>query len=338
MLRTILLALLLAASASAQTLSGGSASGTAFGAAGGGSSGGSGGAGTGVETRYVELQSDPHLVASCSEPLDGGDDVTHASPDSTLSPDESECWGRGGNWQNATYQDDGGMTIEAVTGWGSVGFAAQQDPGGDWWLAYKPTAIASDFSLTEATVCVRYYKQVASDYSTASFNCGGGTTRNKLTEIDNERPGSPGLYDAFQMQEDQHDGCATIANGRGIMACYGSGPADEPGCVWLSPTVQLLQAVSQPIRVEQCFETTNIATGENMVVHALVTRLDTGVTSSHSTPSGLTLGPLANDSTSFGDIDHTGSGIGWHGYFMFAIWDDINGHTIGAACEIEGGC
>lgn len=297
---------------------------------------GGGGAGTGTEMRYYTAAAEAHWVAGCSEPLDGGDTLENSDADSDLSPNETECWGRGGDWQLPTFQGANTMPINSVTGWGDVTLAAEQpNGGGDWWLAYKPTQIAGDFGLTSATICVRYYKQVPSNYQTASYNCpcvDCGTTRNKLTEIEVERFGSPGLYDAYQIQEDQHDGCDTIANGRNFMACYGSGPAEEPGCVHLSPGIKFLQAVSHPVRIEQCVEATNIATGENHVVKAYVTRLDTNVTSYHATPSGLTLGALHGDSTSFGDIDHTGNGTGsgqsWQGYFMFAIWDDVNGHTI----------
>lgn len=303
-----------------------------------------GGAGTGVEARYATITAEPNFVIGCSEPMDtpNGETVNntpYGSPDNTGSPDASECWGRGGDWQNATYQDPPnppqGQTIVSVTGWGDVTHAAEQTAGrGDWWLGYKSSELAGDFSLTAATICYRYYKQVSSDYATASDSC-SGTTRNKLAEA------SAG-GDAFQLEEDviPGGGCDTVSGSpRGIMACWDSGPGMEPdeSCPWLSPTVRLTQAISTPLRIEECYETTDLATGANGEIKVYVTRLDTGVTSSYTSPS-TTLGAPTDDDNWSANLDHTGGGTSWSGYFMFAVWDDVDGHTIGAACEIEGGC
>lgn len=340
MLLRVLLLLLVPSIALAQSITGGAEVGVVS-----APSGGSGGAGTGVETRYVELLSDPNFVVGCSEPVDGpnGEHLNNSGYgllDSTLSPNESECWGRGTNWQDPGYQDPPspplGQTIEPVTGWGSVEYASNQSAGrGDWWLAFRSTQLASTFGLTEATVCYRYYKQVSADYQPASSDCGGTTYRNKLMQVNNTRTGGAS-YDQYQIQEDQFTGCATPGVfTRGIGAGYGSGPGE--GLTWLSPTVTLAAAVDQPIRVEQCFETSDITTGANWRVRALVTRLDTGVTSLHETPLG-TYGPPIFDDFIGGDLDHTGGGESWNGYFMFAVWNTVGGKTIGAACEIEGGC
>jgi hypothetical protein len=157
----------------------------------------SGGAGTGVEARYATITAESGIVIACSEPMDGPNGAffsnsPYGSPDSALSPDASECWGRGGNWQVAAYQDPPtppqGQTIVPVTGWGTVGYASEQTVGrGDWWLGYKLSSLASDFGLTSATICARFYKQVSSNYQATSANCGGSTTRNKIHDVDNFR-------------------------------------------------------------------------------------------------------------------------------------------------------
>jgi hypothetical protein len=124
------------------------------------------------------------------------------------------------------------------------------------------------------------------------------------------------------------------------MACYGSGPAEEPdhSCPWLSPTIKLDAAISKPLRFEYCIETTNITTGANWQVTAYATRLDTGSTSSHATPLVASYVPSIFDNVIGANLDHTGGGTSWSGYFMFAVWNNVNNHRIGAACEIEGGC
>lgn len=319
-----------------------------------------GGAGTGVESRYTSLVGSANFVVGCSEPMDGPNGETYAenlSKDNSLSPNSSECWGRtspgdAADWQPAGYQvrdlDPGpgenlyyhSQTIVPVTGWGSVTHAAEQpSASGDWWVAYKGSQLAADFGLTEATVCFRYYKQVpATGYSASSYNCPGyspeNTTRNKLTQWNN------GTH-VLQIQEDQRDGCGDISVGRGIMSCFQTGPNVTPDgspgapCPWLSPTVYLRHGITKPLRIEQCYETTNMATGANVRVRAEVRRLDTGVRSSYVTPTANTDAP-ALDGFAGADIDHTGVGAGWHGYFMFAVWNNIDDHRIGCSPEVEG--
>lgn len=306
-----------------------------------------GGAGTGVETLYTALASDPNIVVRCSEPMDGpnGEDVNnppYGTPDNTLSPDDSECWGRGGDWQDARYQDPPtppqGQTIAPVTGWGSVGYASEQTSGrGDFWTGYKPTQLAGDFGLTAATICLRYYKQVSSDYAITSDSCGGGednSNRNKLSELN--AGGFP-----FQLEEDPtpSGGCHTVSESsftRGIMACWDAGPGVDPsGCPWISPTIKLSNAISQPIRIEQCYETTNLATGANGVVKVYVTRLDTDATGSYTSPTA-TVGAPTLDGNWMANLDHTGGGTSWSGYFLYAVWNNVGSHRIGCSPEVEG--
>lgn len=308
--------------------------------------GGSGGAGTGVEARYPALASDPHVVARCSEPMDGPNGETQnfadgsGTFDNSLSPNDSECWGRGGNWQHSYYQTGHSQTIEPVTGWGSVGYASNQpSSSGDWWPAYKPSQLSADFGITAATICIRYYKQVSSNYATASDSCGGGTNRNKFAELNaNNNP--------FQLEEEplQGGGCGVATDStRGLMACWDSGPGIDPlGCPRLSPIPRIGDAISRPMRVEMCYETTNIATGANAVVRSYVTTAGSSppyytTTGVRATPTA-TVGSPTKDETWAANLDHTGTGESWSGYFMFVVWDDVNNHTIGAACEIEGGC
>ena len=162
-----------------------------------------GGAGSGVEERYASITAESNNVLACSEPMDGpnGESYTQlTTKDNSLSPNTSECWGRtspgdSADWQNAAYEvrdtDPGPgetlvysqQTIEPVTGWGSVTHASNQPvAAGDWWLGYKPSQLTADFGVGAATVCLRYYKQMASNYSATSDSC-SGTTRNKLSEL-----------------------------------------------------------------------------------------------------------------------------------------------------------
>jgi hypothetical protein len=272
-------------------------------------------------------------------------DGTTGNYESTLSLDSSECWGRStgpgdtADWQPAAYQDSStGQTIVPVTGWGDVDHASEQTVGrGDWWLAYKASEIPGDFGVTDATICFRYYKQVSSDYAITSDTCGGGadhSNRNKFAELNAGN-------NPYQLEEDPTPGggCHTVSESsltRGIMACWDSGPASE-GCLWLTPTVKLSQAISHPIRIENCYETTDLATGANGVVTSYVTPYPYTTTSTYTAPTA-TVGAPTKDYTWSANIDHTGGGTSWNGYFMFSVWDDVNSHTIGAACEIEGGC
>lgn len=306
-----------------------------------------GGAGTGTETRYFELTADSHVVARCSEPLDGPngevlDFDTVGTYDSTLSPDSYECWDRGTNddpWQRDHYQTGHSQTIASVTGWGTVSNASEQTTGaGDFWPAYRPSRVSA-LGVTEATYCLRYYKQVTSDYAITSDSCGGGggTNRNKLSEINIANH-------PFQTEEDPTPGggCHTVSESsvtRGIMACWDSGPGQEAdeSCPWLSPTVKLSSGVSHPLRIELCYETTDFATGANGVVKAYVTPYPYTTRSQYVSPSA-TLGAPTKDGNWMNNLDHTGGGTSWSGYHMFVLWDNIGSHTIGAACEIEGGC
>lgn len=310
-----------------------------------------GSGGPGVEARYSSITAEANFVVGCSEPMDGPNGEFYnwngfsGNYESSLSPDASECWGRtspgdSADWQPAAYQDPPspaqGQTIVPVTGWGSVGYAAEQTAGrGDWWLAYKPSQIAGDFGVTAATICFRYYKQVSSDYAITSDSC-SGTTRNKFAELNAGN-------NPFQLEEDPtpSGGCHTVSESsftRGIMACWDSGPGTDPGgCPWLSPTVKMSQAISHPMRIEQCYETTNLATGANAVVKSYVTPYPYTTTSSYTSPTA-TVGAPTKDFTWAANLDHTGGGTSWSGYFMFATWNNVGSHTIGAACEIEGGC
>lgn len=309
--------------------------------------GGGGGVGTGVESKLATVSAQAHFVTACSEPMDAPDGESYnyadgvGTYDNSKSPDSTECWGRGGNWQKAHYQTGHSQTLQAVTGWGSVQYASNQPTGsGDWWVGYSPSQLATDFGLTAATVCIRYYKQVSSDYAVASDSCGGGTTRNKFAELNAGN-------NPFQLEEDvlPGGGCSTASSAtRGIMACWDNGPGMEPdqSCPWLSPTVKLSAAISKPMRIEQCYETTNIATGANAVVKSYVTPAGASApyyqTRSQYISPTATVGAPTKDDTWSANLDHTGGGQSWSGYFMFAVWDDVNNHTIGAACEIEGGC
>lgn len=127
------------------------------------------------------------------------------------------------------------------------------------------------------------------------------------------------------------------------MACWDSGPGVDPlGCPRLAPIPRIGDFISKPARIEMCYETTNIATGANAVVRSYITVPGTSApyyttTGVRATPTA-TVGAPTKDETWAANLDHTGIGESWSGYFMFVVWDNVGGHTIGAACEIEGGC
>lgn len=336
-MRLAALLLILALPVSAQNLDGGSSAGAEM-----GSLAVQFPEGNGVEARVIELAG--LGVTVCGEPLNGPETTTNGGvledgDDSDASNDTYECWGRGGSYD--TFNTDGGVhAATAVTGWGSAEYALLQGDGYIWLRGLQPTAIGSGAK----TLSYRYYKRIpATGYGSAGGQAGttegecapGEFWRNKMADFFFD-DGAGGQLGQVQLQEDPY---FPGENGH----CYSDGTFHPLTVgvlgqtqVKLSPEIDLSACVAAPCRIELRMEG-DLTTGQDIDITAFVTPVSTGVTSSATVPTtdfpGGAISPwLWGGNLYRGDAP----GYSLHNFFVQAIWDDVDDHTIGPAVEVEG--
>lgn len=275
----------------------------------------------------------------CSEPMDNNDSPAPGGYNPSDSTGDKECTDVNGGWYDAnwikTTQDR--HTTATATGvrafptGSTVSRHLRIEEGGVpgeivLWLRGQ-----DDMPSNVRRACQRQYLQVATNYTSASYEGNGcATERNKVFEVQWDNGGG-----FAQIQEGLNNSCTEY---RSFNLAYSFGVSGNfytpSGIDW-----DVCMEGTGWCRFEMCVGG-NVEAGTDVYVEAQIKVLSTGNT--------YTLGPTATSSsvggplTNFaGDLYH-GQGAGTHdgdlniSHFMQASWTTDSGQWIGASYEVEG--
>ncbi len=313
--------------------------------------GGGGGGGAGIEARCTELG------ANCiaSEPMNTPTFTSSVGGDSSCTPGLSESVdfddSTGAKELGHVLHGCGGVRMVPATGDAAVPNSSgpithvmklvpSTDTNGATWMA---KSLASG---GYKRACMRVYRKHSSPF--AGFNaCGahkiqemwwGGATTLQTTDYG----GRIGIAALGSIQEGNYGSLCT-GDGTPYQCCFGPGDGCYGQELRGNARVYVSNCTSNWCRFEMCVSAADLNTGTGISVDGVIRQVGVASPIIQTTPpfftgngagGGLQL-QILND---YRQSCTTGTDYTYSTHGMVAAWTTDTGQTIGAACEVEGGC
>lgn len=294
------------------------------------------GAATAVEARCVELGA----ACRCSEPMDSNEGAVAGGHDFSKSADSTECWGGRPGFQ--PYQASGTNGTRAAS-WTPGGYALRQEAnsGFIWLNPENPVSGPQAFTAADKVSCVRYYQKVDRPYGSSGNGptcrgyCDpnpqiGCTSRNKIFQFN--------FQSCMGQVQEAGDGpdCTLDGTHKPFQLTVPVAPNPPANNFNLSGSLTYSQCDDAPCRFEMCVDSTNLASGDDVVIRLRVCSLETGACQTATTGNLGDCGAPTLADFWGGDLFHNSKvGGSDFAFFLSARWQTDQDQWIGPARELE---